>query len=84
MWSQIADNSSLLVEIMRPSLLWIFQEEFPSFVNLRVMTILSPYSFGLYASSPWFLMLMVTSETLWMGEYEINCKNIKRITLVLL
>jgi hypothetical protein len=33
-------------------------------VNLRVITMDLPYSFGLYASSPWFLSEMVTSATL--------------------
>lgn len=64
MWSQIADSSSLLVLMVRPSLLWIFHVDDPSLVNLRVMTIDLPYSFGLYASSPWFLSEMVTSAAL--------------------
>lgn len=64
MWSQMAANSSFFVLITLPSLLLIFQEELPSFVNLRVMTMLLPYSFGLNASSPWFLIWIVTSATL--------------------
>ena len=52
MWSQIADSSSFLVLMMRPSLLLIFHEDDPSLVNLRVITIDFPYSLGLYASSP--------------------------------
>lgn len=64
MWSQIADSSSFFVLMTRPSLLLIFHEDDPSLVNLRVITMDLPYSFGLYASSPWFLSEMVTSATL--------------------
>jgi hypothetical protein len=60
----MAESSSLFVDTTLPSLLLIFHEEDPSLVNLRVMTMLFPYSLGLYASSPWFLSEMVISEIL--------------------
>jgi hypothetical protein len=64
MWSHIADSSSLLVLMTCPSLSLIFHEDDPSFENLRVITMDLPYSFGLYASSPWFLSEMLTSAAL--------------------
>lgn len=64
MWSQIADSSSLLVEITLPSLDLILYEDEPSLVKRRVMIMLSPYSSCLYASSPWFLRVTETSAAL--------------------
>lgn len=64
MWSQMACSSSRLVEISLPSLLLILYEDEPSLVKRRVMTMLFPYSFGLYASSPWFFSWTETSATL--------------------
>lgn len=60
----MADNSSFFVLMTLPDLLLIFQELEPSLVNRRVITIDFPNSFGLYASSPWFLSVIVTSATL--------------------
>ena len=73
----MAASSSFLVEMTLPSLLLIFHEELPSLVNRRVMTMLLPNSLGLYASSPWFLRVIVTSETLLnnMGQDAMRCDN---------
>lgn len=64
MWSQIADSSSLLVEMTLPSLDLILYEEEPSLVKRRVTIMLSPYSSCLYASSPWFFRVTETSAAL--------------------
>ena len=46
-WSQMAANSSFFVLITFPSLFLIFQDEEPSLLNLRVITMVFPYSSGL-------------------------------------